>query len=91
MEVLAGARDLKHERLLRRHLAAAAVLPTGNLEAWEDAARIYRACRRGGATPRSQLDCLIAAIAIREEVPVLHADRDFGLIAEHTPLAIAPV
>ena len=32
--------------------------------------------------------CLVAAVAIREEVPVLHADRDFDLIAEHTSLRV---
>lgn len=31
------------------------------------------------------------AIAIRDEVEVLHIDRDFDRIAEHTPLRIAAV
>jgi len=91
MEVLAGARGLAHERVLRKQLASAAVLPVGNLEAWEKAAVIYRACRERGVTLRSQLDCLIAAVAIREGVPVLHFDRDFALIAQHTPLRVAAV
>jgi predicted nucleic acid-binding protein len=52
------------------------------------AADIYHACRRGGDTPRSSIDCLIAAIAIRRGVPVLHRDRDFDVIARHTPLQV---
>lgn len=88
MEVLAGARNLAHERALRRQLSSASLIPAGNLEAWEAAARIYRVCREKGVTLRSQLDCLIAAVAIREEIPVLHADRDFDLIAAHTPLQV---
>lgn len=91
MEVLAGARDRDHERLLRRQLASGAPISTGGLEVWENAARIYRVCRREGVTLRSQLDCLIAAVAIREDLPVLHADRDYDLIAQHTPLRIAAV
>jgi predicted nucleic acid-binding protein len=56
---------------------------------WERAAGIYRACRAGGTTPRTQIDCLVAAVAIRVEVPVLTADRDFAAIARHTPLELA--
>lgn len=89
MEVLAGARNREHEQSLRRLLAGARLTPVGGLDAWEQAARIYRICRRAGFTPRSQLDCLVAAVAIREDVPVIHADRDFDQIARHTPLRVA--
>jgi predicted nucleic acid-binding protein len=50
------------------------------------AADIYHLCRRRGATPRSTNDCLIAALAIREDMPLLHCDRDFDVIAAHTSL-----
>jgi predicted nucleic acid-binding protein len=53
------------------------------------AAGIYHACRRGGDTPRSTIDCLIAAIAIRHDVAVLHRDRDFDMIAGHTSLQVS--
>lgn len=89
MEVLAGARSPANERSLRRALAPATVLPVGGLDSWESGASVFRACRAAGDTPRSQLDCLIAAVCIREDVPVLHADRDFDLIATHTPLRVA--
>src|SRR5207248_11149378 len=42
-----------------------------------EAAEIYQAGRRKGYTVRSTIDCLIAAIAIRNAVPVWHKDRDF--------------
>lgn len=32
------------------------------------------------------MDCLIAAVAIAHEVPVLHADRDFDALAQVSPL-----
>ncbi len=34
------------------------------------------------------MDCLVAAIAIRADVPVLHADRDFDTLARHTDLSV---
>lgn len=89
MEMLAGARDPDEARTLANMLAWARPMRVEGLADWEVAAVIYRDCRAAGVTPRSQLDCLIAAVAIREDVPVLHADRDFDLIAQHTPLRIA--
>jgi predicted nucleic acid-binding protein len=37
---------------------------------------------------RSLIDCLIAAVAIREGAPVLERDRDFTIIAAHTELRL---
>lgn len=88
MEVLAGARDEHHLDQLRRLLARATVIGTDATD-YEDAAAIYRACRRGGETVRKLIDCLIAAGAIRAGVPILHADSDFDVIARHTQLDIA--
>ena len=50
------------------------------------AADIYRQGRRRGYSIRSSTDCLIAAIAIETKVPVWHRDRDFGFLAQFTPL-----
>lgn len=50
------------------------------------AADIYRRGRRRGLTIRSATDCLIAAIAIENQVAVWHRDRDFALIAQYTAL-----
>lgn len=55
---------------------------------WLDAAAIYRELRRRGITIRSMVDALIAAVAIRIDVPVLHRDRDFGAIAQHSALRL---
>ena len=89
MEVLAGARDDSHRDQLRRLLARCAFIATEGPRDYEDAAAHFRACRRGGETVRALTDCLIAAVAMRVGVPVLHADSDFEAIARHTPLAIA--
>ena len=41
-----------------------------------------------GITIRSGIDCLIAAIAIENDVPVWHRDRDFVEIAKYTRLRV---
>jgi predicted nucleic acid-binding protein len=53
------------------------------------AADIYRQGRRRGVTIRSSVDCLIAAIALANRVPVWHRDRDFSAIARYTALETA--
>jgi predicted nucleic acid-binding protein len=51
-----------------------------------EAAEIYRRGRQKGYTIRSSTDCLIAAIAIQNNVPVWHRDRDYSAIAKFTSL-----
>ncbi len=84
MEVLAGARDEQHLHNLRR-LLARATFPTGPMH-YDDAAALYRLCRQEGETVRKLIDCLIGAVAIRADVPVLHNDDDFDVLARHTDL-----
>lgn len=55
---------------------------------YEMAAALYRGCRRRGETARKLIDCLIAAVAIRADIPVLHADSDFQVLARHTALRV---
>jgi len=87
MEVLAGARDDAHLVQLRGLLARTTTLPTEPGD-YETAAALHRTCRRGGETVRKLIDCLIAAIAIREAVAVLHLDADFDVLARHTALRV---
>lgn len=87
MELLAGARDETHLDDLRRLLARATHLPTQPRD-YEQAAIIYRQCRRRGDTPRKLIDCLIGAVAIRHNVALLHNDADFTAIARHTELRV---
>jgi len=46
-----------------------------------EAARIYRICRAKGYTIRSTIDCVIARLCLRDELPLLCKDRDFQAIA----------
>ena len=86
MEILSGVSDdntyTKLERLVNG-------LPSLNIDTSIDfraAAQIYRGARRAGRTIRSINDCLIAAIAIRHSVRIVHRDRDFAVIAGMTSL-----
>ena len=89
VEVLAGARDEVHLARLRALLGRAKLIPTNSVD-YQRAALLYRTCRRSGATVRNVIDCLIAAIAIRSGAEVLHADRDFTVLVQHTQLQVHP-
>lgn len=88
MEVLAGARTPVEEEQLSALLGVARRHPCERVD-YVEAARIHRACRTNGEQVRSMLDCLIAAVAIRVAIPVLHNDRDFDTIARHSTLQLA--
>lgn len=90
MEVLAGARDEGHLQSLRGLLGRASVIPATSVD-YESAAALYRRCRTKGRTVRALVDCLIAAIALRTDVAILHADADFDTLAELTALRIHPL
>ena len=87
MEVLSGARDEQHLQSLRRLLARAAAISIEPAD-YDEAAALYRLCRREGETVRRMMDCLIAAVAIRADAAVLHNDSDFDTLARHAGLRV---
>jgi predicted nucleic acid-binding protein len=87
MEILSGARDDINAKNLKRLLSRATVIETIPID-YHNAATIYRACRQVGLTVRTQIDCLIAAIAIRTNTPLLHQDSDFTAISQITKLKL---
>ena len=91
MELLAGTRSRREYTGLRARLLALPQLALRGLPDFETAAELHRTCRRKGETVRKLIDCLIAAVAIREGVMVLHNDRDFEVLARHTRLRTEPV
>lgn len=81
-EVLQGFRDEWAFRLARASMLALPIVDAPlPLARFEEAAQLYRTARRAGLTLRSGVDCLIAASAIRHQLTVLHADRDFPKLA----------
>lgn len=89
MEILAGARDDADRDRLRRLLYGLRFLAVEGPTDYERAAELYRLCRSGGETPRKLTDCLIAAVAIRNDAELLCDDTDFLTIARHTELRLA--
>lgn len=89
MEILAGARDDSDRDRLRRLLYGLEFLTVEGPADYESAAELYRLCRSRGETPRKLSDCLIAAVAIRNDAELLCEDADFDVIARHAPLRLA--
>lgn len=88
MELLAGAtrpRERARVDALTNGLLLAPLVPMTD---FPDAAGLYRASAVNGHPIRSMTDCLIAAVAIRRELPLLHSDRDFTFLAEISPLRL---
>jgi len=86
-EVLQGLRRGPDSEIFREGFLAIPVLSDPiPLRLFLAAADIYRQGRRRGLTIRSSVDCLIAAIAIENGVPVWHRDRDFTAVARYTAL-----
>jgi predicted nucleic acid-binding protein len=96
LELLRSARDAIHFASIRGDLEALREAPMGE-RVWRRATDVFQLFAvRGPLHPRQVgiPDLLIAAAAELAEIPVLHYDRDFELIADVTgqPVrAIAPL
>ncbi len=86
MELLAGPTDPFTVRRIEDQLGALEDLTVDPAQDFRAAAALSRAVRRAGHTVRSMTDCLIAAIALRNEVSLWHCDQDYLRIAEVTGL-----
>lgn len=87
-EVLQGLRHEKDVRRVEQKLSAFTILRLSDLADFRAAAGLYRAARRNGVTIRSTIDCLIAAVCIREDVELLHSDKDFDRLADLSVLSV---
>lgn len=88
MEILAGTTDAGRLARAQSALNACEFLQQRSYVDASAAAAIYRTCRRRGETPRSLSDCLIAAVAMRNDAALLHKDKDYDVIARHTGLRV---
>ena len=80
MELLAGAGDepmLARLDRLATGLRSVRLIPEVD---FRSAAGLYRQARARGETVRSLVDCLIAAVALRQGVRVVHKDRDLEVL-----------
>jgi predicted nucleic acid-binding protein len=86
-EVLQGFREERAYRAARDAMTALPILESPMEEPlFVEAAGLYRSARRRGLTIRSSVDCLIAACALRHDLPVLHKDRDYEVLGRVSPL-----
>lgn len=75
-EILQGIRDDAEFKKTKNLLANLVFLPMP-YSAYLSSAEIYRGLRRKGITIRKSVDCMIAAVAIENDIPLLHNDKDF--------------
>lgn len=91
-EVLQGFDREEHFRKARAAMWSFPLVESPlSAELVEDAVGLYRRARRAGLTIRSSVDCLIAAAAIRHDLTVLHADRDYDALARVSELDVRSV
>ena len=86
-EVLQGFDEQRAFNIAREAILALPIVESPlTWEVYAQAVDLYRSARRAGVTVRSGVDCLIAACAIRNDLTVLHHDRDFNNLARVAPL-----
>lgn len=87
-EILQGIKEDRVHDQIQRHLLTFPIFLTNGVETYLHASDIFRTCRRRGKTIRKTVDCIISAIAIENNLTLLHNDRDFDNIAKYTRLKI---
>src|SRR5207244_3663520 len=86
-EVLQGFRDERDYSAARQALLGMPIVKSPmSIAVFEEAARLFRTARRSGLTIRSTIDCQVAACALRNDLTVLHRDRDFKSLARISAL-----
>jgi len=89
LEVLQGGKTVKDYRLLKKYLDTQTFYDLKNAkDSFAEAAKMYLKLRMKGITVKSTLDCLIARVAIENDLFLLHNDEDFTRISKHFPLKI---
>ncbi len=89
-ELLIGARDRAEVGTLRRLLETVDLELVCPRDDFESATELFHTARQRGVTVRGVMDCLIAAMALRLDLPILHHDRDFARLAPVIELRQAP-
>lgn len=85
-EILQGIRDDRANSETREYLLDYPVYDVSGVTTYIEAANIYRRCLKKGKTVRRTIDCVIAAIALENDLTVFHNDSDFDRIAACTAL-----
>lgn len=86
-EILQGVREDTAYKKTKQLLGSLMFLPMQH-SSFILSADIYRKLRRKGITIRKTMDCMIAAVAIQHDIPLVHNDRDFIPIEKHCGLKV---
>jgi predicted nucleic acid-binding protein len=86
-EVLQGIRSDADYRKTKGYFEALILLPMRK-GTFVRSADLYRTLRKKGITIRKPIDCMIASVAMENDLPLLHNDRDFDQLAEHSELRV---
>lgn len=87
-ELLQGLPSDAHADRVAELMSGLQMAPPFDEQDYANAAALYRACRAHSATPCSTVDCLIAQICLRLNMPILAQDRDYEMIARIAPLKL---
>jgi len=87
-ELLQGIRDDKTFEEIKNILLSYTMINIDLIYVSNYAIDLYRHLRKKGITIRKSVDCLIASYAIITDMPLLHNDSDFTLIASKSKLKI---
>ena len=87
-EVLQGVENDRFFITIKENLEGLDYLDYEAFEFAIKAAQLYRSLRRKRITIKKANDCLIAALCIEFDFPLLHNDKDFDKIAKYTSLKI---
>lgn len=86
-EILQGIKNSNEYRRVE-HMMNSLLFIDMTKETFILSAEIYRKLRTQGITIRKTLDCMIAAVAIENKIPLLHNDRDFDPIQKYLGLKV---
>lgn len=81
-EVLQGIRKDSEYKWTHELFSNLVFLPM-NYTTFVRSTEIYRVLRRKGVTIRKPVDCMIASVAIENQISLLHNDKDFMPIEKH--------
>ncbi|MBW1678073.1 MAG: PIN domain nuclease [Deltaproteobacteria bacterium] len=85
-EVLQGFRSDKDYHRAKTFLGALSFRRMGGYDMAIQSAQNYRLLRRAGVTVRKTIDIIIATFCIKEDLTLLHDDRDFDPMVPHLHL-----
>jgi len=86
-EILQGIGGDKNIKVIQEYFLSLIYLDM-DLDDYILGANLYRKAKTKGFTIRSSIDCLISALAIRNNIPILEKDNDYKVIARFSDLKL---